>query len=313
MSTIQIPVIDFSAFLDPASSDDAKLETAKELDEACRFVGFFYLSNHGIDSSMFAEMLSNAKEFFTTASPEEKDEIKVKPSGEGSGDDSRGYRIVERADAGYEALDFLRELDTEGPPYTKGLGRNQWPKTPANLQSVAEDYASRLVALGVAIMKAFALALGVSEDVFASRVDQSFWQLRMAAYPGVSGEVDSSKSGLYQHSDFGILTFLLTDEHKGSLKVLAPNGEDWMSADPIPGTLICNIGDMLSVWTDGIYKSTQHKVIHASKDMRISIPFFFDPNWDARIEPVLGNADVKSKAEGVNYKDIFTGAIKYPY
>lgn len=83
-------------------------------------------------------------------------------------------------------------------------------------------------------MKAFALALGVSEDVFASRVDQSFWQLRMAAYPGVSGEVDSSKSGLYQHSDFGILTFLLTDEHKGSLKVLAPNGEDWMSADPIP-------------------------------------------------------------------------------
>jgi len=83
-------------------------------------------------------------------------------------------------------------------------------------------------------MKAFALALGVSEDVFASRVDQSFWQLRMAAYPGVSGKVDSSKSGLYQHSDFGILTFLLTDEHKGSLKVLAPNGEDWMSADPIP-------------------------------------------------------------------------------
>ena len=87
-------------------------------------------------------------------------------------------------------------------------------------------------------MKAFALALGVSEDVFASRVDQSFWQLRMAAYPGVSGEVDSSKSGLYQHSDFGILTFLLTDEHKGSLKVLAPNGEDWMSADPIPVRLI---------------------------------------------------------------------------
>jgi isopenicillin N synthase-like dioxygenase len=47
--------------------------------------------------------------------------------------------------------------------------------------------------------------------------------------------------------------------------------------------------------------------------MRITIPFFFDPNWDARIEPVLGNAEKKSKGEGVNYKDIFTGAIKYPY
>jgi isopenicillin N synthase-like dioxygenase len=84
-------------------------------------------------------------------------------------------------------------------------------------------------------------------------------------------------------------------------------------ADDASGALICNIGDMLSVWADGIYKSTQHKVLHTSRDMRISIPFFFDPNWDARIEPVLGNTERKSKGEGVNYKDIFTGAIKYPY
>jgi isopenicillin N synthase-like dioxygenase len=101
-TTMQIPIIDFSAFLDPKSSDDAKLEVAKKLDQACREVGFFYLSGHGIDSSLFSEMLSNAKQFFTTATSEEKDQIKVRPSGQGTGDDSRGYRIVERADAGYE-------------------------------------------------------------------------------------------------------------------------------------------------------------------------------------------------------------------
>ncbi|KAH0418320.1 oxoglutarate 3-dioxygenase, partial [Aureobasidium melanogenum] len=231
---MQIPVIDFSAFLNSSSSNDAKLETAKKLDQACREVGFFYLSGHGIDPALLTEMLSNAKQFFTTASREEKDEIKVKPSGEGYGDDSRGYRLVERADAGYEAVDFLRELETEGPPYTKGLGRNQWPKTPSSLRPIAEQYTTRLVALGVAIMEAFALALDVPEEIFSSRVDESFWQLRLAAYPGVSEATDQSKSGLYQHSDFGILTFLLTDEHKGSLKVLAPDGKDWISADPIP-------------------------------------------------------------------------------
>lgn len=99
---MHIPIIDFSAFLDAASSDDAKLEVAKDLDQACREVGFFYLSGHGIGPSLFSEMLSNAKQFFTTASTEEKDQIKVRPSGEGTGDDSRGYRVVERADAGYE-------------------------------------------------------------------------------------------------------------------------------------------------------------------------------------------------------------------
>ncbi|KAH0285655.1 oxoglutarate 3-dioxygenase [Aureobasidium namibiae CBS 147.97] len=310
---MHIPIIDFSAFLDSTSSDHVKLEVAKNLDQACREVGFFYLSGHGIDPSLFSDMLSNAKQFFTTASTEEKDRIKVRPSGEGTGDDSRGYRVVERADAGYEAVDFLREIETDGPPYTRGLGRNQWPQTPESLRSTAEEYTTHLETLGVAIMKAFALALDVPEETFASRVDQSFWQLRLAAYPGVPEGLDQTKSGLYQHSDFGILTFLLTDDHKGSLKVLAPNGEDWLSADPVPGALICNIGDMLSVWTDGIYKSTQHKVLHTSQDMRISIPFFFDPNWNARIEPVLGNAEKKSKGEGVNYKDVFTGAIKYPY
>ncbi|KAI5246906.1 oxoglutarate 3-dioxygenase [Aureobasidium subglaciale] len=310
---MHIPIIDCSNLLDPSSSDQAKLNVAKELDQACREVGFFYLAGHGINPTLFKNMLANAKHFFTTASKEEKEEIKVKPSGEGSGDDSRGYRVVERADAGYEALDFLRELKTEGPPYTKGLGRNQWPGSPSTLRSVAEDYTARLVDLGIAIMKAFAMALDVPEEVFVSRIDQSFWQLRMAAYPGVPKDLDTSNSGLYQHSDFGILTFLLTDEHRGSLKVLAPNGKDWISADPVSDALVCNIGDMLSVWTDGIYKSTQHKVLHNSENMRISIPFFFDPNWDARIEPVLGNSDGKSKAESVNYKDIFTGTIKYPY
>jgi hypothetical protein len=89
-TNMEIPIIDFSAFLDTAS------------DQACREVGFFYLSGHGIDSSVFTEMLSNAKQFFTTVSSEEKEQIKVRPSGEGTGDDSRGYRVVERVDAGYE-------------------------------------------------------------------------------------------------------------------------------------------------------------------------------------------------------------------
>jgi isopenicillin N synthase-like dioxygenase len=101
-TNMEIPIIDFSAFLDTASSKDAKLEVAKNLDQACREVGFFYLSGHGIDSSVFTEMLSNAKQFFTTVSSEEKEQIKVRPSGEGTGDDSRGYRVVERVDAGYE-------------------------------------------------------------------------------------------------------------------------------------------------------------------------------------------------------------------
>lgn len=38
------------------------------------------------------------------------------------------------------------------------------------------------------------------------------------------------------------------------LKVKNAAGQ-WVAADPIPGTLVCNIGDMLRVWTHGLYQA----------------------------------------------------------
>lgn len=75
---------------------------------------------------------------------------------------------------------------------------------------------------------------------------------------------------------------------------------------------MCNIGDMLSEWTHGIYKSTLHRVVHNADSMRISVPFFFEPNWDAFISPVLPSPDGKVKHEGILYKDKFIYSVKYP-
>lgn len=68
---------------------------------------------------------------------------------------------------------------------------------------------------------------------------------------------------------------------------------------------------MLSKWTDGIYKSTRHRVLHTSDTMRISVPFFFDPDWDAVISPVLPLNVEHREDEGVHYREKFVKAIKY--
>lgn len=60
----------------------------------------------------------------------------------------------------------------------------------------------------------------------------------------------------------------------------------WINADPIPGCLVCNIGEMWEIWTNGLYRSTLHRVIHRSSNYRISIPFFYEPNFDALVEPL---------------------------
>lgn len=68
-------------------------------------------------------------------------------------------------------------------------------------------------------------------------------------------------------------TLLLQDETRNALQVKTANG-DWMDANPVPGALVVNIGDMMEVWTEGLYKSTLHRVVHKSGGYRVSVPFF---------------------------------------
>ena len=55
---------------------------------------------------------------------------------------------------------------------------------------------------------------------------------------------------------------------------------------PVTGSFVCNIGDMLDRMTKGLYRSTPHRVRNAGESGRLSFPFFFDPDFDARIEPI---------------------------
>ncbi len=94
-----LPIIDFGPFLDPDASVEAKKNVAFELDRACRDVGFFYLKNHGVPMDLIQAMLDGAREFFETASPEEKQRIALKKTAEG-GDNARGWLQVHKPDAG---------------------------------------------------------------------------------------------------------------------------------------------------------------------------------------------------------------------
>jgi isopenicillin N synthase-like dioxygenase len=60
----------------------------------------------------------------------------------------------------------------------------------------------------------------------------------------------------------------------------------WVAAPPLPGSFVCNIGDMLDRMTRGVYRSTAHRVRNPAPHDRLSCPFFFDPNFFARIQPI---------------------------
>ena len=62
---------------------------------------------------------------------------------------------------------------------------------------------------------------------------------------------------------------------------------EWITAAPIPGTFVCNIGDMMRVYTNGAYTPTLHRVVNADPGCsRVSVPFFYETAFDARVAPI---------------------------
>src|SRR6476646_5297245 len=137
-------------------------------------------------------------------------------------------------------------------------------------------------------MRGFALGLGLPENYFAVHgTSNPLLLLRFFNYPTQPAPADLPVQwGVGEHTDYGLLTLLWQDD-VGGLHVRA--GDGWFDAPPIPNTFVCNVGDMLDRMTGGRYRSVPHRVnVNTSGRDRLSIPLFFDPDFDTMIEPVPG-------------------------
>ncbi len=100
----------------------------------------------------------------------------------------------------------------------------------------------------------------------------------------VAGVPGADHFGVSPHTDFGCMTLLYQDM-TGGLRVQGRRGE-WLTAHPIEGTLVVNVGDLLARWTNDRFQSTRHAVVNTSGAERLSIPVAVDPNWETAIDPV---------------------------
>jgi isopenicillin N synthase-like dioxygenase len=145
---------------------------------------------------------------------------------------------------------------------------------------------AELTRLGHRLMAGLALGLGLDESYFAERcTGEPLTLFRIFNYPPPS---DPSLWGVGEHTDYGLLTILLQDD-AGGLEVKSRSR--WIPAPPVPGSFVCNIGDMLDRMTGGLFRSTPHRVRNPAARDRLSFPFFFDPNFFAPVQPIEGIAD----------------------
>ena len=283
---MSLPVIDVS---DPSRAGDA-------IGAACRDVGFFYAAHHGVGAPTLARVDAAARAFFALPDAE-----KMKIAMARGGRAWRGYfpvggELTSGMPDRKQGLYFGEELGADDPRVAAGMplhGANLFPDAPSDLKPAVLQLMHEYTRAAHAIMEGVAFSLGLDAQYFRlTYTARPTLLFRIFEYPAAP-EGDEGW-GVGEHTDYGLLTLLAQDD-KGGLQVKTQRG--WIEAPPIPGTLVCNIGDMLDRMTGGLYRSTPHRVRNPAPRDRLSFPFFFDPGWDAEIVPLPAHAKAQDDRE----------------
>jgi isopenicillin N synthase-like dioxygenase len=276
-----IPIIDVSALIANTAGQAA---VVAQLGEACRESGFFYVVGHGVDEGLQRRLHDLSREFFA-----QDVDAKLRIGMALGGRAWRGYfRVGDELTSGKpdqkEGLYFGAELSADHPLVQAGTplhGPNLFPAEPLGLRDAVLEYIAAVTRLGHRLMAGLALSLGLEESYFADRYTGAPLILfRIFNYPPPR---DPALWGVGEHTDYGLLTILGQDD-AGGLEVRSRSR--WVAAPPVPGSFVCNIGDMLDRMTRGLYRSTPHRVRNPAPRDRLSLPFFFDPNFFARVQPI---------------------------
>jgi isopenicillin N synthase-like dioxygenase len=280
---LNIPIIDISALI---HATDDRGEVAAQIGQAGRECGFFYIVGHGVDEQLQQGLETVSRAFFAQAT-ETKLEIRMSRGARAW----RGYfpvggELTSGKPDLKEGIYFGTELDSNHPlvqSNTPMHGANLFPATIPHFRETVLDYIAAMTRLGHALMAGIALSLELEASYFADRYTADPLILfRIFNYPPAASMPDAAW-GVGEHTDYGLLTILKQDM-SGGLQVKIKSR--WVDAPPIPNSFVCNIGDMLDRMTGGLYLSTPHRAQNVTAHHRLAFPFFFDPNFNAEVQPI---------------------------
>jgi isopenicillin N synthase-like dioxygenase len=282
-----LPVIDVSTLVEHGDPRAA----AGEIEAACRDSGFFYVTGHGVPGELVRRLDAVSREFFEL--PEaEKNEIAMAKGGRAwRGFFPIGAELTSGRPDIKEGIYFGTELDRMDPRVQAGLplhGPNLFPRQLPQFRPIVLEYLDAMTGVAQAVLRGIAVSLGLAAHYFESSYTANPTVLfRIFHYPPQPAGTEDW--GVGEHTDYGLLTLLAQDDN-GGLEVYTRTG--WVPAPPVKGTFVCNIGDMLDRLTGGWYRSTPHRVRNISGRQRLSFPFFFDPDFTAKVPPLPGRARV---------------------
>ncbi|KAF3449835.1 hypothetical protein FNV43_RR05914 [Rhamnella rubrinervis] len=250
-------------------SMDSELE---KLHLACKEWGFFQVINHGVSTSLVDSVKGGVEGFFNME-VEEKSRFGQK-AGEKEGF-GQVFVTSEEQKLVWADMFFLTTLPTHlRKPHL-------FPNLPNPFRDSLEAYSSQLKNIAHKILYLMAKALKMNPNDMKDLFEEGWQSMRMNYYPPCPQP--DLVIGLNNHSDAVGLTILLQINDKEGLQIRKDG--IWIPIKPIPNAFIVNIGDILEIVTNGIYRSIEHRAIVNADKERLSVATFYSPRLDGEIGP----------------------------
>lgn len=255
--------------------------------ESLTAIGFFALANHGVSEELTRKAYETARDFFHLPP-----EVKARYHRAGA-KGQRGYTGFGTEHARDSAAPDLKEFWQVGRtgvpddhPVHGPYGPNLWPDdSVAEFQPVMSALYRALDDLGEICLEACAEYLGEPLRTFAAMADDSDTIVRVIYYPPTVGAPPGAVRSA-AHEDINLITLLSGATSEG-LELLRRDGS-WMPVHVSFDHIVVDAGDMLQNVTNGLFKSTTHRVVNprdASSD-RYSMPCFIHPRKDVDLTPM---------------------------
>jgi isopenicillin N synthase-like dioxygenase len=293
-----IPVVDLR---DWDAGGTARERFVRAVGESLADIGFFAVQHHGIPDELTQRAYAIAKAFFHLPP-----EIKARyhdPAKKGQ----RGFTGFGTEHAKDSLAPDLKEFWQVGRPDVVHplYGPNYWPDEVAQFGPTLVELYRRLDRLGATLLEACAAYIDEPANRFVDMTADSDTIVRVLYYPPVAPNTPPGAVRSAAHEDINLITLLSGATAEG-LELKRRDGT-WMPVHTGFDTIVVDSGDMLQNVTNGLYKSTTHRVVNPgdSTSERFSMPCFVHARLDVDLTPLP--SCIRRTGEPAKYPQITAG------
>ncbi len=277
-----IPIVDFADFTSGNKQRQEKF--VQSVGDSLKDIGFFALKNHGIPLALIKQSYDKGDAFFGLSEAQKMNYARREISHQ------RGYTAfgVEHAkdNPAPDLKEFWQTGRTHKPNENPSYPANIWPDDVIpEFRKIIDDLYNKMESLSCDLLSACSLYLGKPADWLVEMTNDGNTIMRIIHYPPLGDSVPKGAVRSAAHEDINFITLLVTATADG-LEVMDHDGT-WIKVEGDERYIIVDSGDMIQNLTNGLFKSTTHRVVNPSANSvrRFSMPMFVHPRNSIDLTP----------------------------